>query len=172
MIFTLKRSPRIFGSHFCGWNFRKVSFDPYNFQITRSTRSMCQFSRNFTVADSQGPHPSSKRARKILPLVFSSSRRRCIRKFHYVVEQKTSKNCTKNNVLPCYMCRFVVLLRAIFVWPWNENARAKQKQQMNGNRTIWLVYRTDTNARDFWLVKRTLGWFFLLFPPMRSLVPG
>ena len=29
---------------------------------------------------------------------------------------------------------------------------------MNGNRAIWLVYRTDTNARGFWLVKRTLGW--------------
>ena len=46
----------------------------------------------------------------------------------------------------------------IFVWPWNENARTKQKQQTNGNRAIWLVYRTDTNARGFWLVKRTLGW--------------
>ena len=50
------------------------------------------------------------------------------------------------------------LVRAIFVWPWNENARTKQKQQTNGNRAIWLVYRTDTNARGFWLVKRTLGW--------------
>ena len=39
--------------------------------------------------------------------------------------------------------------RAIFVWPWNENARIKQKQQTNGNRAIWLVYRTDTNARGF-----------------------
>ena len=48
--------------------------------------------------------------------------------------------------------------RAIFVWPWNENARTKQKRQKNGNRAIWLVYRTDTNARGFWLVKRTLGW--------------
>ena len=48
--------------------------------------------------------------------------------------------------------------RAIFVWPWNENARTKQKQQTKGNRAIWLVYRTDTNARGFWLVKRTLGW--------------
>ena len=48
--------------------------------------------------------------------------------------------------------------RAIFVWPWNENAQTKQKQQTNGNRAIWLVYRTDTNARGFWLVKRTLGW--------------
>ena len=48
--------------------------------------------------------------------------------------------------------------RAIFVRPWNENARTKQKQQTNGNRAIWLVYRTDTNARGFWLVKRTLGW--------------
>ena len=45
---------------------------------------------------------------------------------------------------------------AIFVWPRNENARTKQKQQTNGK--IWLVYRTDTNARGFWLVERTLGW--------------
>ena len=48
--------------------------------------------------------------------------------------------------------------REIFVWPWNENARTKQKQQTNVNRAIWLVYRTETNARGFWLVKRTLGW--------------
>ena len=48
--------------------------------------------------------------------------------------------------------------RVIFVWPWNENARTKQKHQTNGNRAIWLVYRKDTNARGFWLVKRTLGW--------------
>ena len=49
-------------------------------------------------------------------------------------------------------------VRVIFVWPWNENARTKQKQQTNGNKAIWLVYRTDTNAPGFWLVKRTLGW--------------
>ena len=49
-------------------------------------------------------------------------------------------------------------VRAIFVRPWNENARTKQKQQKNGNRAIWLVYRTDTYAPGFWLVKRTLGW--------------
>ena len=48
--------------------------------------------------------------------------------------------------------------RAIFVWPRNENAWTKQKQQTNGNRAIWLVYRTDTNARGFWLFKRTLWW--------------
>ena len=46
---------------------------------------------------------------------------------------------------------FVVIMkqwksdRAIFV-KWNENI------------AIWLVYRTNTNAREFWLVKRTLGW--------------
>ena len=55
-------------------------------------------------------------------------------------------------------CLTITLFRAIFVWPWNENAPTKQKQQTNGNRAIWLVYRTDTNARGFWLVKRTLGW--------------
>ena len=49
-------------------------------------------------------------------------------------------------------------VRAIFVWPWNENARTKQKQQTKGNKAIWLVYRTDTNAPGFWLVKRTLDW--------------
>ena len=30
--------------------------------------------------------------------------------------------------------------------------------QTNESRAIWLVYPTDTNARGFWLVKRTLGW--------------
>ena len=44
-----------------------------------------------------------------------------------------------------------------FVRPWNENTRTKQKQQMNENRAIWLVYRTDTNARSFWSVLRTFG---------------
>ena len=48
--------------------------------------------------------------------------------------------------------------RTIFVWPGNENVRTKQKQQTNGNRAIWWVYRTDTNARGPFLVKRTLGW--------------
>ena len=34
-IFTLKRSPRIFGAFFLAESFEKVSFDPYNFRITR-----------------------------------------------------------------------------------------------------------------------------------------
>ena len=37
----------------------------------------------------------------------------------------------------------------------SENARTKQKQQTTGNRAIWLVYRADTNACGFWLIKRT-----------------
>ena len=28
----------------------------------------------------------------------------------------------------------------------------------DGNRVIWLVYRTNTNAHVFWLVERTPGW--------------
>ena len=48
--------------------------------------------------------------------------------------------------------------RAIFTWRWNENVRTKQKQQMNTYRVIWVVYRTDTSACGFWLVKRTLRW--------------
>ena len=62
-------------------------------------------------------------------------------------EVEVNKNAQQNEVN-----------RAIFAWPWNENARTKQKQQTNGNRAIWLVYRTDTNARGYCLVKRTLGW--------------
>ena len=41
-------------------------------------------------------------------------------------------------------------ITAIFVWPWNENALTKQKLQMNGNRAILLVYRTDTDTPGFW----------------------
>ena len=37
--------------------------------------------------------------------------------------------------------------------------RANKTETTNErNRVIWFVYRTDTNARGFWLVKRTLGW--------------
>ena len=49
-------------------------------------------------------------------------------------------------------------IRAIYVWPWNENVQTIQKQQKNGNRANWLVYQTDTNAGGFWLVKGTIGW--------------
>ena len=55
-------------------------------------------------------------------------------------------------------CLTITLFTAIFVWPWNENARTKQKQPTNANRAIWLVYGTDTNERGFWLVKRTIRW--------------
>ena len=48
--------------------------------------------------------------------------------------------------------------RAIYIWPWNENVWTIQKQQKNGNRANRLVYRTDTNAGGFWLVKGTLSW--------------
>ena len=40
---------------------------------------------------------------------------------------------------------------------WKSD-RAIFVKQTNGNTAIWLVYRTDTNARGFWLVKRTLRW--------------
>ena len=39
---------------------------------------------------------------------------------------------------------------------WKRVNKAETKK--NGNRAIWLVYRTDTNARGFCLVKQTLGW--------------
>ena len=40
---------------------------------------------------------------------------------------------------------------------WKSD-RAIFVKQTNGNTAIWLVYRADTNARGFWLVKRMLGW--------------
>ena len=47
-------------------------------------------------------------------------------------------------------------VRAIFVWPWNENARTKQKQQTNGNRAIWLVFqRIQTLVGFGWLSERS-----------------
>ena len=40
-----------------------------------------------------------------------------------------------------------------------KGKRANKTETTNEqNRAIWLVYRTDTNARGVWLVKRTLGW--------------
>ena len=51
----------------------------------------------------------------------------------------------------------LVLLEG-FSYDLETEQETKQKQQTNRNRAIWLVYRTDTNARGFWLVKRTLGW--------------
>ena len=41
---------------------------------------------------------------------------------------------------------------AIFVWPENRNNKLKETERFD-----WFC-RTDTNARGFWLVKRTLSW--------------
>ena len=61
--------------------------------------------------------------------------------------------CGINEVYFFVTMKQLKIARAIFVWPWNdfENARTKQKKQMNWNTAIWLVYRTDTNALGFWL---------------------
>ena len=46
-IFTLKRSPRIFGSLFSGWNFRQGKFRSYNFRITRLSARKSEQMKNF-----------------------------------------------------------------------------------------------------------------------------
>ena len=51
---------------------------------------------------------------------------------------------------------FMLIDRAIFVWPWNENARTKPNQETNGNRAIWLVHRADTNARVYFMPENFL----------------
>ena len=66
--------------------------------------------------------------------------------YHSLVLDKILKTTMKGSI------------RAIYIWPWNENVWTIQKQQKNGNRANWLVYQTDTNAGGFWLVKGTLGW--------------
>ena len=45
-----------------------------------------------------------------------------------------------------------------FLFDLEMKTREQNKQQSNRNRAIRLVYRTDTNARGVWLVKRTLRW--------------
>ena len=39
-----------------------------------------------------------------------------------------------------------------------KTRKQNRKKQTNEKRAIWMVYRTDTNARGFWSVKRTLRW--------------
>ena len=41
---------------------------------------------------------------------------------------------------------------------WKLANKTETTYKRTGSRAIWLVYPTDTNARGFWLVKRTLGW--------------
>ena len=47
-ILTLKRSPRVFGSFFLDEIFEKVSFDPYNFRITRLSTRKSEQKKLFT----------------------------------------------------------------------------------------------------------------------------
>ena len=45
--FTRKRSPRIFGAFFLAEIFEKVSFDPYNFRITRPSARKSEQMKKF-----------------------------------------------------------------------------------------------------------------------------
>ena len=57
---------------------------------------------------------------------------------------------------------------AIFVWSWDENARAKQKPQTNGNREIWLVSISVRCFISQWMKRSKHGLF--VFPPKKTLV--
>ena len=49
------------------------------------------------------------------------------------------------------------------LWPWNENARTKQKQQTNGNRAIGLVIeRIQTRMAFGWWSERSRNRYFAL----------
>ena len=41
---------------------------------------------------------------------------------------------------------------------WHDLEWKRANKTETTNRAIWLVYRTDTKARGFWLFKRTLEW--------------
>ena len=49
-------------------------------------------------------------------------------------------------------------LLKLFSYDLEMKTREQNRNNKRVETTIWLVYRTDTNARGFWLVKRTLGW--------------
>ena len=53
----------------------------------------------------------------------------------------------KSQTLRQFCVDALILIRAIFVWPWNDSARTKQKQPTNINIRKWFFYRTDRNAR-------------------------
>ena len=58
----------------------------------------------------------------------------------------------------------VKVIYKVIIKMYDENMSDETREQNRNNvqtnesRAIWLVYPTDTNARGFWLVKRTLGW--------------
>ena len=97
-------------------------------------------------------HSSTKLALQCHPI--ETVLKNAIWELNYYTDESDPSKCQPKTT----RALLTLCVRAIFVWPWNENARTRQKQQTNENRVIWLVCRTDTNARSFWLVKQTLGW--------------
>ena len=77
-----------------------------------------------------------------------------------LVSKKSLSNLAALQILrcsfqPCWQFLVKILkttmegsIRAIYIWPWNENVQTIQKQQKNGNRVNWLVYRTDGWLRE------------------------
>ena len=54
-----------------------------------------------------------------------------------------------------FLCSLIFMfwaVRVIFVWPEKRNNKLKETERFD-----WFC-RTNTNARGFWLVTRTLGW--------------
>lgn len=49
----------------------------------------------------------------------------------------------------------LIFIRAIFVWPWNDSARTKQKQPTNRNIRKWFFYRSLSNRQK----RVPFGWF-------------
>ena len=68
------------------------------------------------------------------------------------------KSCSATLVKRNVRQEYLHGVRAIFVWPWNENPRKnRNKKRSEIERFHWFIERIQTRMA-FWLVKRTLRW--------------
>ena len=97
--------------------------------------------------------------------MFSFSKRRCIRKFHYVVEQRTSKKCTKNNVLRV-TCADLLFCLERFSYDLEMKTRGENRNNKWTaiERFDCFIERIQTRVAFGWLSELSAD-FFLLFLP-------
>ena len=112
-----------------------MSFRP--FQIVKSGRF-------FLDSFLKGLYSGSKRKRRIRPHVFTFSMIRCIRKFHVVVVQWTSKKCTKKGCT----CRAAVVLLIKPIAFWHFLCRRR--------RGGWLSSLTTTRKPPYIILRKTI----------------
>ena len=74
---------------------------------------------------------------------------------HFGKNRIWSQRCGAS-MIPLENCIWAITDRAIFVWPWNENVRTKQKQQTKEiERFDWFIERIQTRVAFGWLSERS-----------------